>query len=116
MALTEMLGRAKVILCHIDSVFALVHMVVLDAAHHARLYRCLPDAGRSNFELLLLIVGHTGVLGLDNAQALLDLGVPASQVQPALEAIAVMGCTRRHTGAGLTTLSSIHSWTFPTTP
>ena len=31
-------------------------------------------------------------MGLDNAQALLDLGVPPSQVQPALEAIAVMGC------------------------
>ena len=29
---------------------------------------------------------------MDNAQALLDLGVPPSQVQPALEAIAVMGC------------------------
>ena len=31
-------------------------------------------------------------MGLHNAQALLDLGIPPSQVQPALEAIAFMGC------------------------
>ena len=73
--------------------FALVDRVASKTAQHARLCRCLAEAGWSNVGLHLFIVGHTGVMGLDNAQALLDLGVPPSQVQPALEAIAAMGCT-----------------------
>ena len=72
--------------------FALVDRVASKTAQHERLCRCLADAGWSNVELHLFIVGHTGVMGWDNAQALLDLGVPPSQVQPVLEAIAVMGC------------------------
>ena len=72
--------------------FALVDRVASKKAQHARLCRCLADAGWSNVEFHLFIVGHTGVMGLDNAQALLDLGVPPSPVQPALEANAVMGC------------------------
>ena len=72
--------------------FALVDRVASKTAQHERLCRCLADAGWSNVEFHLFVVGHTGVMGLDNAQALLDLGVPPSQVQPALEAIAVMGC------------------------
>ena len=61
-------------------------------AQHERLCRNLAEAGWSNVQLHLFIVGHTGVMGLDIAQTLLDLGVPPSQVQPALEAIVFMGC------------------------
>ena len=72
--------------------FALVDRVAFQTTQHERLCRCLAEAGWSNVELHLFIVGHTGVMCLDNAQALLDLGVPPSRVQPALKAIAVVGC------------------------
>ena len=71
---------------------ALMDTVVGKTAQHKRLGRCLADAGWSNAELHHFIVGHTGVMGMDNAQALLDLGVPSSKVQPAMDAIAIMGC------------------------
>ena len=66
--------------------------VVSNTAQHERLCGCLADAGWSNIALHLVVVGHTSGMGLDNAQALLDLGIPPSQVQPALKAVAVMGC------------------------
>ena len=72
--------------------FAPVDRVASKTAQHERLCRNLAEAGWSTVKLHLFFVGHTGVVGLDNAQALLDLGVPPSQVQPALEAIAFMGC------------------------
>ena len=72
--------------------FALVDRVASETAQHERLCGCLADAGWSNVKLHLFIVGHTGVMGWGNAQALLGLEVPPSQVQPALEAIAIMGC------------------------
>ena len=59
---------------------------------HERLCRCLADAGWPNIELHLFSVGHTGAMGLDNAPALLELGVPPSQPQPSLKVVAVMGC------------------------
>ena len=61
--------------------FALEDRVAFKTAQHEQLCRCLADAGWSNVDFHLFIVGHTGVMGLDNARALLDL-----------EAIAVMGC------------------------
>ena len=66
--------------------------VAAKAAQHERLCRCLVVAGWSNAELHLFLVNHIGVMALDNAQALLVLGVPPSQVQLAWEAIAVMSC------------------------
>ena len=72
--------------------FALMDRLVAKTAQHAALCRCLAAAGWTDVVLHVFIVGHTGVMGMDNAQALLDLGVPQSRVQPALEAIAVMGC------------------------
>ena len=50
-------------------------------------YRIRPDCWAVGRAILLAIQASW-----DNAQALLDLGVPPSQVQPALEAIVVMGC------------------------
>ena len=71
---------------------ALMDRLVAKTAQHAALCRCLAAAGWTDVVLHVFIVGHTGVMGMDNAQALLDLGVPPSRVQPALEAIAVMDC------------------------
>ena len=72
--------------------FALVDRVASKTAQHKQLCKCLAHAGRWNVKLHLFIVGHTGIIYLDSAKALLDLGITASRVQPALEAIAVMGC------------------------
>ena len=83
-------ARMHLVVVTFTTDFALVDRVASKIRQHDRLCRCPADAGRSNVELHLLVVGHTSVMGLDNVQALLELGVPPSRVQLALEAIAVM--------------------------
>ena len=71
---------------------ALQDRVAVKRRQHAHLCQALTQQGWRDVRLHIFVIGHTGVMGAENADVLRNLGVLPARVQHALKDIAVMSC------------------------
>ena len=93
----HVLGISKLARLHLVEVtfttdFALVARVAAKSRQHQQLCQLLHDAGWRDVVLQIFVVGHTGVMGIDNRGILEALGVRPAMLADCLHQVAILGC------------------------